>query len=63
MLERAMERFPDPLDNETTDQEAVPLAGLDLMEPLLKKREMAYLRDVVENSRLLPQEILTRSDL
>lgn len=63
MLERAMERFPDPLDNETTDQEAVPLVGLDLMEPLLRNSEMAYLRDVVENSRLIPQEILTRADL
>lgn len=63
MLERAMERFPDPLDNRATDQEAVPLAGLDLMGPLLKKGEMTYLRDVVENSRLIPQEILTRADL
>ena len=63
MLRRAMERFPDPLDNEATDQNGVQVRGLELLEGSLKKREAAYLREVVENARLIPQEILTAEDL
>lgn len=63
MLKRAMRRFPDPLENEPCDQAGVPLSGLDLLEPLLEDKEAAYLRAVVENSRLIPQEILTHEDL
>ena len=63
MLRHAMERFPDPLDNEATDQNGVQVRGLELLEGSLKKREAAYLREVVENARLIPQEILTAEDL
>ena len=63
MLRRAMERFPDPLDNEATDQNGVQVRGLELLEGSLKKREAAYLREVVENARLIPQETLTAEDL
>ncbi|WP_239471725.1 Wadjet anti-phage system protein JetD domain-containing protein [Olsenella profusa] len=63
MLQRAMTRFPDPLDNEETDQAGVPLRGLDLLEGELKPREAAYLREVLDNARLIPQEILTAADL
>ena len=63
MLQRAMTRFPDPLDNEETDQAGVPLRGLDLLEGELKPREAAYLREVLDNARLIPQEIITAADL
>lgn len=63
MLRRAMERFDDPLDNEPTDQGTVQVRGLDLLEASLKKREAAYLRDVIDGARLIPQEILTAQDL
>ena len=63
MLRRAMLRYPDPLDNEPCGQEGVPLEGVELFEGRLDEDEMAYLRAVVENSRLIPQEIVTRADL
>ena len=63
MLRRAMERFPDPLENEPTDQSSVPVRGLELLEGSLKKREASYLRSVIEHARLIPQEILTAEDL
>lgn len=63
MLRRAMDRFDDPLDNEPTDQGTVQVRGLDLLEGSLKKREAAYLRDVIDGARLIPQEILTAEDL
>lgn len=63
MLRRAMRRFPDPLQNEETDQSGVRVAGLELMEGVLDKKEMAYLRAVVEGACLIPQEILTAHDL
>ena len=63
MLRRAMKRFPDPLDNEPTDQTGVQARGLDLLEGSLKKREAAYLRAVLDGARLIPQEILTAEDL
>ena len=63
MLVRAMERFPDPLDNEPTDQRDVAIRGLELLEPHLKKREAAYLRALLDGARLIPQEILTARDL
>lgn len=58
-----MRRFPDPLQNEETDQSGVRVAGLELMEGVLDKKEMAYLNAVVEGARLIPQEILTAHDL
>ena len=63
MLRRAMERFPDPLDNEPTDQGGVAIRGLELLEGELKKGEAAYLRAVIEHALLIPQEILTAEDL
>ena len=63
MLRRAMRRFPDPLQNEETDQRGVRVVGLELMEGVLDKKELAYLRAVVEGARLIPQEILTARDL
>ena len=63
MLRRARRRFPDPLMNEETDQGGVGVVGLELMEGVLDKKEMAYLRAVVEGARLIPQEILTAHDL
>ena len=63
MLKLAMRRFPDPLDNEPCDQANVPIVGVELLEPHLKPRELEYLRAVLEGSRLVPQEIVTRHDL
>ena len=63
MLRRAMRRFPDPLQNEETDQSGVRVTGLELMEGVLDKKELTYLRAVVEGARLIPQEILTAHDL
>ncbi len=63
MLRRAMRRFPDPLQNEETDQRSVRVTGLELMEGVLDEKEMAYLCTVVESARLIPQEILTARDL
>ena len=63
MLRRAMRRFPDPLENEETDQRGVRVEGIELLEPILSDAEAEYLRAVVENARLIPQEILTAGDL
>lgn len=63
MLRRAMKRFPDPLENEETDQGGVRVEGLELLESVLKPKEAAYLRAVVEGARLIPQEIVTAADL
>lgn len=63
MLRRAMERFPEPLDNEPTDQANVPMTTLGPLEGRLKPREESYLRAVIEGARLIPQEILTAADL
>ena len=62
-IQRAMERFPEPLDNEPTDQRSVPTTGLGSLEGRLKPREADYLRAVIEGARLIPQEILTAADL
>ena len=63
MLKRAMKRFPDPLENEETDQSNVAVRGLELFEGELKEKELAYLRAVLDGARLIPQEILTARDL
>ena len=64
MLRRAMRRFPDPLENEPTDQAGVSVTGIELLEPCpSKERELAYLHVVLENALLIPQEILTAEDL
>lgn len=63
MLRRAMRRFPDPLMNEETDQRSVRVEGVELLEPILSDAEADYLRAVVEDARLIPQEILTARDL
>ena len=63
MLKRAMKRFPDPLENEETDQSNVAVRGLELFEGELKEKELAYLHAVLDGARLIPQEILTARDL
>lgn len=63
MLRRAMRRFPDPLMNEETDQRNVRVEGIELLEPILSDAEADYLRAIVEDARLIPQEILTARDL
>lgn len=63
MIKRAMKRYPDPLDNEKTDQTSVTVRGLDLFEGELKEKELAYLKAVIDGARLIPQEILTACDL
>ena len=63
MADRAAERFPDPLENETTGQINIELADPALICEGLTPEAAAYSRTVLENCRLVPQEILTKRDL
>lgn len=63
MVERAMERYPDPRDNERTGQESLGMPDLSMLCDGLTDEAAAYVRAVVEGCRLVPQEILTRRDL
>ncbi len=63
MLRRAMKRCPDPLDNEPTDQQQIEVQGLDIIVPYLSEAEAAYLVAVVEEARLIPQEIIAGTNL
>ena len=63
MADRAAERFPDPLLNETTGQVNIELADPALIGDGLTPEAAAYSAAVLENCRLIPQEILTRRDL
>lgn len=63
MIERAMQRFPNPLDNEPCEQEGLAIEGIELFDGALPDEDLDYLRSVVEGSRLIPQEILTSKDL
>lgn len=63
MLERAMERYPDPDQNERTTQENVEVANYDQMLEDLSDEEAAYFSAVIEKCGLVPQEILTKADL
>ena len=63
MLERAMERYPDPDQNERTTQENVEVADYSQMLEGLSDDERAYFSSIIEKCGLIPQEILTKADL
>lgn len=63
MIERAMQRFPNPLDNEPCEQAGLAIEGIELFDDTLPDNDISYLRSVVEGSRLIPQEIITSKDL
>ena len=63
MVRRAVERHPDPLDNEASAQEGVPFDGLEAFCDELPEDARDYVRAVISGKRLVPQEILTKSDL
>lgn len=63
MVDRAMERFPDPADNETTSQAKLDVPDMSLVCEGLSPEEADYARAVVAGCGLIPQEILTKRDL
>ncbi len=63
MIERARERYPEPRDNERTGQGHVETPDTTLLCEGLSEEDAAYATSVVNHSRLIPQEILTRADL
>ena len=63
MVRRAMERFPDPTDNESTGQANIDVPDMSLVCEGMSAEEADYARTVVESCGLIPQEILTKRDL
>ena len=63
MLERAMERYPDPDQNERTTQESVEVQDFSSMLEGLSDEQAAYFSAVIDRCGLIPQEILTKQDL
>lgn len=63
MIDRARKRWPNPHDNEPTDQVNVEVCGLDLIEPYLDRDDFDYLCGVLEAACLIPQEAVTAADL
>jgi hypothetical protein len=63
MVQRAMERYPNPEDNEATGQVNIEVGDLSLLLSGMSEEEAAYATAVIEGCRLIPQEILTRRDL
>lgn len=63
MVDRAMERYPDPADNERTTQANLSMPDMAAVCDGLTDEAAEYARAVVEGCRLIPQEILTRRDL
>ena len=63
MVDRARERYPEPLDNEQTGQVNLDMPDMGMLCAGLSEEDAAYARAVVEGCRLVPQEILTRRDL
>ncbi len=63
MLKRARKRWPDPLDNEPTDQQNVEISGVELLEPYLDEKEARYLHAVLDAALLIPQEAVLARDL
>ena len=63
MCDRAMERFPDPRDNEETGQINIEVGDCGLITGGLTPEAAEYARAVIENCGLVPQEILTKRDL
>lgn len=63
MLERAMERYPDPDQNERTTQENVEVQDYSSMLEGLSDEQAAYFSSIIQKCGLIPQEILTKQDL
>lgn len=63
MVQKAMERYPDPLDNEVTGQVNIEAPDISIISKGLSEEEIAYVQAVIDNCGLIPQEILTRRDL
>ena len=63
MLERAMERYPDPDQNERTTQESVEVQDFSSMLKGLSDEQAAYFSSIIQKCGLIPQEILTKQDL
>lgn len=63
MVQRAMERYPNPEDNEATGQVNIEVGDMSLLLAGMSEEEAAYATAVIEGCRLIPQEILTRRDL
>ena len=63
MCDRAMERFPDPADNEKTGQINVQVGDTAAICDGLTPEAAEYARAVIEGCGLVPQEILTKRDL
>lgn len=63
MLERAMERYPDPDQNERTTQDNVEVQDFSSMLEVLSDEQAAYFSSIIQKCGLIPQEILTKQDL
>lgn len=63
MLEHAMERYPDPDQNERTTQDNVEVQDFSSMLEGLSGEQAAYFSAVIDRCGLIPQEILTKQDL
>lgn len=63
MLERAMERYPDPDQNERTTQDNVEIQDFSSMLEGLSDEQAAYFSSIIQKCGLIPQEILTKQDL
>ena len=63
MLERAMERYPDPDQNERTTQDNVEVQDFSSMLEGLSGEQAAYFSSIIKKCGLIPQEILTKQDL
>ena len=63
MLERAMERYPDPDQNERTTQENVEVQDFSSILEGLSGEQAAYFSSIIQKCGLIPQEILTKQDL
>lgn len=63
MLERAMERYPDPDQNERTTQDNVEVQDFSSMLEGLSGEQAAYFSAIIQKCGLIPQEILTKQDL
>lgn len=63
MLERAMERYPDPDQNERTTQDNVEVQDFSSMLEGLSDEQAAYFSAIIQKCGLIPQEILTKQDL
>ena len=63
MLERAMERYPDPDQNERTTQDNVEVQDFSSMLEGLSGEQAAYFSSIIQKCGLIPQEILTKQDL